>query len=796
MATFLFVNVNHEVGPESSESIPVSPGYILATLREHGSRGLILDDLRGRSLSLKHLERWIRSVEPQVIGFTAYQSTMDRVLFFCNYIKSRHRAIRIALGGPQIIAMPAQALEELDDVDILVRGEGETVMLDIAQALDKGLSLEDVGGIVCRSKGKIVETGPGRQAPDDLDEYASPYLTGTLNLEEKDTAILISSRGCRHVCLFCITPGICNGKVRFHSIERTLEEMRVLTERGISRFWFADPNFTEDRERTVRLLEEKVARNITTPFWCQSRSDLVDEELIRLLAKAGADTLAFGLESGSPGVLARTNKGIELAQVAEHVKLVQSLGMEAELFTIFGLPGETVEDARRTLEFVSSLGIPIASNSGSQQMQLYFGSIYNRHPERFGFKPRAVHRPAYLSVGDDYHTDQLTEADLKCIRNIWSLANEQMEVDVYQKQRIFDVIEFLLENREDLKTEVKYWVFGALATSAIEEFGLLLDFLKGLEDLEGRDGETLGELLSSLTFFSETDAAIGPMDRVIFDSRSWMDGVPFTGISGKYWDVLLGRGLLLDEFENGFQGKRQGEEIVFDFVFPADYGHEELRLKRVEVHAKIHKVFHTVSAGTVDEVRNLDVRNDYSTFQLDVLSDHNEILYYLALRDADRDALLREPRHFLMLVYRLAKLGKRDAVNDLADLVKGKPTALKALADTLAGSGRFEWALEYYAQLSEQMPSTLIKQAKCMLNLDRPQEALKLLETVSDDRDLEYQQTLLTSLVRATPRSHRIQPLWKQVMNQRVDLALERERMPRQGQGAFAPVVHGLDKLE
>ena len=400
--SFLFINVNHDVGYESSESIPISTGYILAALKAAGFEGIILDDLRDRPLSLRNLEKWIRRIDPVVVGFTAYQSTMSRIRFLCRYIKSRHRKIQVVLGGPQVLAMPSQALEALGDVDVLVRGEAEVVLPAMARKLQAGEPLESIEGITCKCDGRIIDTGPGPEPPEDLDDYPSPYLANLLDLSGKHTAILLSSRGCRHVCWFCITPRICRGKVRYHSIERTLAEMELLAGEGIERFWFADPNFTENRERTEKLLEEKIKRGIATPFWFQTRADLVDAPLLTKLQQAGADTVAFGLESGSPGVLKNTNKGIVLKLLGENIKVAHSLGMEAELFSIFGLPGETVEDARETMRFLRSLEIPIQSNSGSQQMQLYFGSMYERNPERFGIKPFPSFRPAYISVGDQY----------------------------------------------------------------------------------------------------------------------------------------------------------------------------------------------------------------------------------------------------------------------------------------------------------------------------------------------------------------------------------------------------------
>ncbi|MEJ2717097.1 MAG: cobalamin-dependent protein [Deltaproteobacteria bacterium] len=169
--SFLFINVNHDVGFESSESIPISLGYILAALKSHGWDGVILDDLRDRPLTLHSLEKWILLTEPSVIGFTAYQSTMGRIRFLCRYIKSRHRRITLILGGPQAVVMPSAALEELEDIDALVRGEGEVVIPAMAKALAAGDALETVEGITCRGDGGIVDTRPGPAPPDDIDAY-------------------------------------------------------------------------------------------------------------------------------------------------------------------------------------------------------------------------------------------------------------------------------------------------------------------------------------------------------------------------------------------------------------------------------------------------------------------------------------------------------------------------------------------------------------------------------------------------------------------------------------------------
>ncbi len=788
--SFLFINVNHEVGHESSESIPISLGYILAALKTAGHDGVIVDDLLDRHLALRHLEVWIRRIKPSVIGFTTYQSTIDRIRFLCRYIKSRHAEIVVVLGGPQALLMPAEGLKALPDVDALVRGEAEIIIPAMARALGEGRSLDQILGITCRSGNRIIDTEAGPKPPEDLDEYPSPYLTGILNLQGKDTAILLSSRGCRHVCRFCITPGICKGRIRYHSVERTLAEMELLAEQGISRFWFADPNFTEHRERTLRLLGEKIKRGITTPFWCQTRADLIDREIIEALKDAGADTLAFGLESGSPGVLAGTRKAIELDQLKEHVLMAHSVGIQTELFSIFGLPDETVDGAIETLRFVQSLDIPIESNSGSQQMQLYFGSVYEKHPDRYGFRPIQEYRPPYLSVGDRFETATMTRDDLRKVRHIWILANAQMERDVYYKQHTFDVLDFLLSHRDHLSHDPAYYAYGALAAAAIEEYELLGHFLEGYEVLDAEDGSSVNELLAGISFFQETDGPVQPTDRVIFDSRSRLDGVPFLGISGRYWDVLLGVGQLLPAFEQGFVGARQGEETRFTFTFPDDYDHGELSGREVAVEAQIHKIFRAIHLAGLDELSGIRITNRYDLTDLDLLEQQNEILYYLALRDTAPETLVKTPSHFLGYIGRLAKLRKEEHITRLAKPLCGQPKALSAVAEALAAYGRYSLALAYLDMLDAQDPYTIIRKARCLLRMGEPQRALELLRTLDDPPELAYQEVMLETLKALNKETDRIPALEHKVLDLRVGRVLERETL---SSGALGPVVHGAE---
>ena len=494
-------------------------GYILAYLRKHGHDGVIIDDLPNRPLSLWSLEEWIQKIRPGVIGFIAYQKTMDRIRFFCRYVKLYHKEIIIVLGGPQAAFMPSIALSELEDVDIICHGEGEIVARDIADCVEANKPFSSINNITFRNDGRIVDSARSFDRTKDLDDYPSPYLDGIINLEGKEEAAILTSRGCKDTCLFCISPAQSERKVSYHSINRVLDEMQYLEKRGVKRFWVGDLNFPASK-RDIELLQGKIDRGINAPFFCETRADLLDAQILDKLVEAGCDTIALGLESADQMILKRVAKGIEIERLRQVVEIAKSKGLQVELYSICGLQGETVESALGTLDFFRKCKIPIQSNSGSQKLNLFFGSIYERYKERYGFKPIPGYLPAFLSVGEQYKTKNLSKKDFRKIERNWTLASEDMRRNAHNRQQSFDVLNFLLESEDDLQDEQVFYEYGAMASSALEERELLLRFLNNYVNRLHPSESVLRSLISGLGIYKETHSPATQKSRVILDIQS------------------------------------------------------------------------------------------------------------------------------------------------------------------------------------------------------------------------------------------------------------------------------------
>lgn len=408
-----------EINPFAPASTPISLGYIASFLRSKGFNVRILVFGEDTSLSRIALHELVSSFQPALVGLSAYQRTMIYVIGLARFIKSVHRDIMVAIGGPQATFMPTHALTELPDINYICRSSGEVTVLRIARAVENGTPFSELLGVSYRDAGGVLHDTAELEGFAELDWYPSPYLDDVFDYSCMQDAIILTSRGCPHDCIYCYTPRAFKRRVRFHSVDRVIEEIKWIRKKGVRRLWCADPNISFKPARLEELLDRMLTEGLATEMWLQTRADLVTSALVKKMKRAGVSTIAFGLESASERVLERLGKHISIRKVAEAIRLAQSEGIEVELFTMYGLPHETLKDAVKTLEFVKKNNVRIMGNTNSQQMQIYFGTEVAQHYKRYNIRPWNDKRPAYLSIGCQYETDHMSYSDIRKIRNLW-----------------------------------------------------------------------------------------------------------------------------------------------------------------------------------------------------------------------------------------------------------------------------------------------------------------------------------------------------------------------------------------
>ncbi|MCX5714790.1 MAG: radical SAM protein [Candidatus Omnitrophica bacterium] len=397
--------------PLGGDLFPISLGYIAANLASHNIESVIGEIDAVTSLTDREIAKFILKFKPNVIGLAVYQVNIRLAVQLAKLFKKCDPSIVVVIGGPQATFMPGKALSKMPAVDVIIRGEGETVLPALVNCLDRQGDIAKVKGIVFRGEDGIYETEVGPLVRN-LDKFPSPYQTGVFRWSDHSGAAMLMSRGCTYNCGFCYTPPAFSRTIRTHSTRRVLNDMNACVRNGIRRFFFADPSFTFDKKRVRVIMRGIIKKRWKVEIWCETRSDLVDAQLLSLMAKAGVKYIAYGLESVDQEVNKALNKRIDLRQFAETIRMTQSAGIEPEVFTLYGLPKQTRESALRTLRFLQGLGVKISCNSAGQQLFLFFGTDVFNHPRKYGIRLFKKRGPLYLSPGADFETDWMTKRDI------------------------------------------------------------------------------------------------------------------------------------------------------------------------------------------------------------------------------------------------------------------------------------------------------------------------------------------------------------------------------------------------
>lgn len=728
----LLINSNRTAPVSSPDTIPISLGYIGAFLKDAGFEVTLWNDVKDKPISLLEAKEFILSRRPLYVAFSAYQENMERVRFLAKFIKDLDPQAPIVIGGPQATFMPTEALLDLRPVDIISRGGGELVARDLAQCRCEGRPLSTVQGISYKIGSSLYNNPRAEETEDDLDVYPSPYLSNILDLSHKDTVILLTSRGCVYPCVFCYTPRAFGHRVKFHSIERVIEEIRYCLIRGLRQFWFADPNFSFSRERLECLLDKIIAENLDIQFWCQTRYDLVDASLLLKLKRAGAATIAYGMESGSPKVLENIRKRLDLPRLSQAIKLAQSFGVNVELFTLYGLPGEKFTDAYETVRFVKNHGVRIEGNSCSQQLQVYFGTKLQRDHKKLGIVPHLQYKPRYLSIGDDFETNALTAKEIKRLKAIWFINNAFFQERVESRTDIFPLLSYLIHHAHYLDEEPEFYLYLTQLLCEVEEFGLLYRYLS---DPKASSQSWFKEWIGHVPFYRDANCEARSGMKVILDLAGYLRGRPVPSASGRFWPLVIGEGRFLPDFENSLVGFKPGKERQFQVRFPDDYPDGELAKQEVTFNVKVHKVMEPIFVQGIEEIPLLGISNSYRLINPDILSKSQEALYYLWLRSLSLTELLEKPERALELVSKYLCLGKFTEAMELAEAVFAMDGFGLKVGRILMEGGLFEFALDLINKAGRQDYESQIQQVRCYLSLKDYDQALETLRRIYNERD-------------------------------------------------------------
>ncbi len=225
--------------------------------------------------------------------------------------------------------------------------------------------LAAVRGLAWRDRGEIV-INPDRPFIPNLDDLPIPRHE-LLPLDKQRMPMIkgpftfiVTSRGCPAGCKFCIKHVSYQNSVRIRSPHLILEELQYLARLGIHNVHMYADLFTVNREQVVGLCRLIIESGLKVRWTCNSRVDYVDEEMLQLMGKAGCWYISWGIESANEQILKRTRKGYRKEQAVKALTWAKRAGINNWGYFIIGLPGETEETIRETIEYAKSLPLDIA----------------------------------------------------------------------------------------------------------------------------------------------------------------------------------------------------------------------------------------------------------------------------------------------------------------------------------------------------------------------------------------------------------------------------------------------------
>lgn len=338
-----------------------------AFLKKDGFDVFVLDCV-GLDMGEGQLREKFRQIGPDLVFWEPLQSCFERDVGFAGF--ARKNGCRVVWGG-------AYASVAEDDttagagVDFCIQGEYEKTLLKLCRHL-RGDAEQIPAGVKTFTGEGVLFSGPA--VPDEnLDSWPDPafecfpssdfsdlsrYWDGFC--QSRPAVQLLSSRGCRYGCSFCVWNQVLYRRCGFRALsaERMVAQVKLAREKFHAReIYFDDDDFATDRQRVVDFCRELDVAGIKTRWSCMASAASLDTELAGLMARAGCVGVKIGVESLCPAVLKTLGKPVDAGHIKSLVDTFSSYGVKVHATFITGLPEETPEGFESTLEFLKSFDV-------------------------------------------------------------------------------------------------------------------------------------------------------------------------------------------------------------------------------------------------------------------------------------------------------------------------------------------------------------------------------------------------------------------------------------------------------
>jgi len=366
------------------EDIPLGIGYLASILKKNGMEANIYNaDYSSAAfvseremtkkfqdyLKIQHnpnheiwqeIKKVVSFFKPDVVGLTSTTGKFTSAVNVARVCKEIDPKIKIVVGGAHASCLPEDTIKN-KFIDFLIRGEGENTFVELAKILKDG-STEDLKkclGLIYKINGNIINN-PDRPLIEKLDDLPFPLREFYIN--EKDVkkpsteGIVFATRGCPYHCIFCASHIIWTRKVRYRTPENIIAEIEDLKKRyGLRYIRFDDDSFTLNPNFVTKICDLMIKKKLRMDWYCSTRIDILNKELLEKMKKAGCIKINLGVESGNDETLKKIKKGINKEQIKKAFQVAKKVDIYTGAYVMIGFPWETEEDMLETIKFVISL---------------------------------------------------------------------------------------------------------------------------------------------------------------------------------------------------------------------------------------------------------------------------------------------------------------------------------------------------------------------------------------------------------------------------------------------------------
>lgn len=390
-----YLDLNNPLLIKSEQAITANLGalYIISALKNEGYevdyRDYQISKINNK-LKVNNIVKFCdNSEEVLLICCMAYM--LPTVILTIKKIKKLYPEKIVILGGVGPTGVADKLIREFEDIDIIIKGEGEFTIIEVIKALEQSNSnsrntaLKNIKGIVFRDINSNIVITPARERNKELDMIAFPAYD-VIDIKEYKEFGLITGRGCAFKCTFCDIHGLWGEKYFQRSLDNVFQELNLLVKKyGVKQIRIWDDTFTMNDKRVLEFCKRIKQEKLDFEWSCFGRVNLVNEKLLETMSSSGCNGIFYGLESGSEKILRKIDKKITIDSMIKAIETTVNY-MHVKGHLIWGFPFESCEDLYQTIYLYSYLKNKI-DISMSQLWPYPTSPLYHEYKELTKFNP-------------------------------------------------------------------------------------------------------------------------------------------------------------------------------------------------------------------------------------------------------------------------------------------------------------------------------------------------------------------------------------------------------------------------